>query len=143
MASSPPVNVQNLQINDQFGHAVGDQLLIEAAKRLKNCTREMDTVARFGGDEFVVMLCDLAHEYNMASTIAKVIIQKILEALSKPYRFTISDPQLEVGHHCTVSFGMLIFNAGTGTQEEILKWADIAMYEAKEAGGNQFRIYSP
>jgi diguanylate cyclase (GGDEF)-like protein/PAS domain S-box-containing protein len=125
-------------LNDQYGHEVGDMLLIEAAQRLKSCVREIDTVARFGGDEFVVMLSGLDTDKEIATSEAKVIAEKIGETLSKIYTFTINQNAIE--HRCTASIGVVIFNGEQMNKEEIMKLADSAMYKAKEAGRNQVQI---
>lgn len=131
-------------LNDTHGHEVGDMLLMEAANRLTRCIREMDTVARFGGDEFVVMLSELGADNAISSAQAAIIAEKIRAALSDPYNFTIShadQPDTHVEHLCTASIGVIMFNGSEGSQDDFMKWADAAMYEAKEAGRNQIRFY--
>ena len=132
------------QLNDTHGHTVGDLLLVEVAERLKHCVREMDTVARFGGDEFVLMISEL--EVNQAESRgqAKVIAEKVLMTLSEPYQLAISsvgkgEQMLE--HHCTASIGVGLFVNHEYSQSDVLKWADAAMYQAKAAGGNAFRFH--
>jgi diguanylate cyclase (GGDEF)-like protein/PAS domain S-box-containing protein len=132
-------------LNDTHGHEVGDMLLIEAANRLTHCIREMDTVARFGGDEFVVMLGELGEDKAVSITQAALVAEKIRATLSEPYQFTVShDGQADatVEHLCTGSIGVVVFNGSEGSQEDMMKWADVAMYEAKEAGRNQIRFYA-
>jgi diguanylate cyclase (GGDEF)-like protein/PAS domain S-box-containing protein len=131
-------------LNDTHGHVVGDLLLIEAADRLKNCVREMDTVARFGGDEFVVMLNELDVDKTAATSQARLVAKKIQAALSAPYLLQVGhdgEPGLTFEHRCTASIGVAMFMNHESDQEDILKWADAAMYEAKEAGRNQIRFY--
>jgi diguanylate cyclase (GGDEF)-like protein/PAS domain S-box-containing protein len=131
-------------LNDTHGHEVGDRLLIEAANRLTSCIREMDTVARFGGDEFVVMLGELDEDKAVSTTQAAVVAEKIRATLSEPYQFTVShDGQADatVEHRCTGSIGVVVFNGSEGNQDDLMKWADAAMYEAKNAGRNQIRFY--
>lgn len=132
-------------INDTHGHVVGDLLLIEAADRLKSCVREMDTVARFGGDEFVVMLSDLNADKAESTSQAEIVAEKIHIALSGSYLLTIKHEgktDTTVEHHCTASIGVTLFNNNQeASQDEILKWADAAMYQAKEAGRNLIRFY--
>ena len=128
-------------INDQYGHVAGDMLLIMVANRLKACMREMDTVARLGGDEFVVILADLAPNYLMARSQAANVAEKIRVALSEPYRFTMEASNLMVEHCCTVSIGLVIFNGSEGTKDDLMRWADKVMYEAKGAGRNNIRFY--
>jgi diguanylate cyclase (GGDEF)-like protein len=131
-------------LNDKHGHVAGDLLLIEVAKRLKSCIREMDTVARFGGDEFVVMLSELEADKIAATGHARNIAEKILSTLSEPYLLTVlhdDQPTEMVKHHCTASIGITVFINHEGSGEVILKQADNAMYQAKEAGRNSIRIY--
>lgn len=132
-------------LNDTHGHHVGDLLLIEAANRLVSCIREMDTVARFGGDEFVVLLGALDADESISTTQASIVAQKIRVALSQPYLFTIShegQADKTIEHHCTASIGVVVFNGNEGTQDDLMKCADAAMYEAKETGRNQVKFYS-
>ena len=131
-------------LNDTHGHEVGDMLLMEAANRLTSCIREMDTVARFGGDEFVVMLGELDESKAVSTTQAAVVAEKIRAALAEPYQFTVSHEgkaNTTVEHCCTGSIGVMVFNCSEGSQEDIMKWADVAMYEAKDGGRNQIRFY--
>lgn len=130
-------------LNDLHGHAVGDMLLVEVAHRLKNCVRELDTVARFGGDEFVIMLGGLSGD-KLASTLqAKIIAEKIKAAVSNVYLFNLTQDEhpVTVEHHCTASIGVIVFDGTEATQDEIMKWADTAMYQAKDAGRNQIVFY--
>jgi diguanylate cyclase (GGDEF)-like protein/PAS domain S-box-containing protein len=131
-------------LNDAHGHAVGDLLLVEVADRLKSCVREMDTVARFGGDEFVVMISELDVDKSESTLQAGLIAEKIRIALAQPYRLTIeragvADTTIE--HPCTTSIGVTLFIHHEASQEDILKWADKAMYQAKEDGCNLIRFY--
>ncbi|MFA6013941.1 MAG: ABC transporter substrate-binding protein [Gallionellaceae bacterium] len=131
-------------LNDTHGHVVGDLLLIEAASRLKKCIREIDVVSRFGGDEFVVMLNELDADMDAATSQARFVAEKILAALSAPYLLTVNkdgQPVSTVEHHCTASIGVAMFINHEGSQDDILKWADAAMYQAKEAGRNQIRFF--
>jgi diguanylate cyclase (GGDEF)-like protein/PAS domain S-box-containing protein len=131
-------------LNDTHGHVVGDLLLIEAARRIKNCVRESDTVARFGGDEFVVMLNELNADKTAATTQAQLIAKKILAHLSDPYLLTISTEgplASTVEHRCTASIGVAMFINQDANQDDVLKWADAAMYQAKESGRNLIRFY--
>jgi diguanylate cyclase (GGDEF)-like protein/PAS domain S-box-containing protein len=127
-------------LNDSHGHVVGDLLLVEVANRLRKCVREMDTVARFGGDEFVVMLCELGEDKLAASSLAQIVTEKILAKLAEPYVLAIShegSADTIVTHHCTASIGIVVFNGAEASQEAILKYADAAMYEAKSSGRNR------
>ena len=132
-------------LNDSHGHVVGDLLLIEAAARIKSCVREVDTVARFGGDEFVVMLGELETDKAASDLQAHNIAEKIRAALFKPYFLTIrSDRKTDVTleHHCSASIGGIVFINHEGTQDELLGMADTAMYQAKEGGRNKIQFYS-
>ncbi|MBY0454087.1 MAG: diguanylate cyclase [Burkholderiaceae bacterium] len=132
-------------LNDQHGHKVGDLLLIEVAQRLTHCVREMDTVARFGGDEFVVMLCALSSDPAQAQEQARNVGQKVLQALSAPYALTVcslTQTPSVVEHRCSASIGVLVFQGDTCSEEDLIKRADIAMYQAKESGRNALCIAS-
>ncbi|MBE0623265.1 MAG: GGDEF domain-containing protein [Burkholderiales bacterium] len=131
-------------LNDAHGHAAGDLLLIEAAARLKTCVRETDTVARFGGDEFVVMVGDLGTDEAGSSTQAGIVARKIHAALALPYALKLHQgeaAQSTVEHQCTVSIGMVLFKDHQISQDNILSRADAAMYQAKNAGGNSIRFF--
>jgi diguanylate cyclase (GGDEF)-like protein/PAS domain S-box-containing protein len=131
-------------LNDQHGHLAGDLLLVEAASRLLLCVRDMDTVARFGGDEFVVMLSELDGDARDSHRRARMVAEKIRSALAKPYVLTLrQDDQtaVTVEHHCTASIGVALFVNHETAQEDILKCADAAMYRAKDAGRNAIRFY--
>jgi diguanylate cyclase (GGDEF)-like protein len=119
------------QINDTLGHEAGDQLLREVASRLKECVRESDTVARMGGDEFVVLLPELG-DGKYAATVA----QKILSVIAKPFNL--------IGHEfrVTASIGISIYPQDGLDEQTLTKNADIAMYQAKEEGKNNFQFYS-
>jgi len=125
-------------LNDAYGHLVGDLLLIDVANRLKNCVREIDTVARFGGDEFVVLLNDLDINKNQAHLEAEIIANKVLTLLAKPY-FLSNKSELNnvVEHHSSASIGVSMFNNDLSSNDDVLGWADAAMYQAKDAGRNQ------
>ncbi len=132
-------------LNDTHGHDVGDLLLIEVADRLKHCVREVDTVARFGGDEFVVMLNELDCDKAESTLQTAKVAEKIRISLAEPYVLTIKTeglPDALVEHHCSASIGVVVFVNHEGGQDEILKWADTAMYQAKVAGRNLIRFYA-
>jgi diguanylate cyclase (GGDEF)-like protein len=123
-------------LNDTLGHDIGDLLLIQVAQRLEASVREGDTVARLGGDEFVVMLEDLSEQPFEAAAQAEYVGEKILSALNKPYL---------LGKHQyanTPSIGASLFN-DLLAPEELMKQADIAMYQAKQAGRNTLRFFDP
>jgi len=125
-------------LNDKYGHSSGDLLLIEVAQRLRAGMREMDSVARFGGDEFVVMLCELDEDKAGATEHAMLVASKILDALSESYEITVGGETII--HRCTASIGVCMFINHEASQEDLLKWADMAMYQAKDAGRNTIRI---
>jgi len=120
------------QVNDNFGHHVGDGLLAVVAERLAESARDMDTVARVGGDEFIFILNNIDHADN-----AILVAHKILEALSQP--IVIS------GNACSIgcSIGISIFPEDTDCQETLVKMADDAMYIAKKAGRNNYQFFNP
>jgi diguanylate cyclase (GGDEF)-like protein/PAS domain S-box-containing protein len=130
-------------LNDSYGHMAGDLLLIEAARRLKVCVREADTLARIGGDEFVVLLTQLNQDAELATEQAKKVAEKIRLALSAPYALRIGhDDASTITYSCTASLGVALFVGDEASQKDILKWADDAMYQAKKAGRNQVRFYT-
>jgi diguanylate cyclase (GGDEF)-like protein/PAS domain S-box-containing protein len=122
-------------INDTLGHDIGDALLQQAAQRLESCIREGDTVARLGGDEFVVMLLDLNEQPIEAAAQTESIGEKILAVLSQPYQFDLHI------HRCTSSIGVTLFKDHQQAAEELIKQADIAMYQAKKSGRNALRFF--
>lgn len=131
-------------LNDTHGHEAGDMLLVEVANRLKNCVRETDTVARWGGDEFVVILGKLSTDKAESMTQARIVAGKILAALSEPYRLDITQSEqaeAAIEHNCTASMGVVVFNNHGGSIDDLLRWADTAMYQAKEAGRDLIRFY--
>lgn len=124
-------------LNDTKGHAMGDLLLIEVAKRLKDSVRVSDTLARVGGDEFVVLLGELSENRESASEQAMRIAEKISHALNQPYQLN------ELLYSCSASIGVTMFRNEGITIEEVHKRADAAMYQAKNAGRNTVRFFDP
>ena len=124
-------------LNDSLGHDVGDMLLQQVAERLVSCVREGDTVARLGGDEYVVLLESLSEDAPEAATQVEGVGEKILAALNKAYQLGQHE------YHCTPSIGVALFSNHNQSQEELLKHADIAMYQAKKAGRNTIRFFDP
>ncbi|MBF0212055.1 MAG: diguanylate cyclase [Magnetococcales bacterium] len=120
-------------VNDQFGHDVGDLLLIEAAHRIRDCLRENDVVARLGGDEFTIILGDEA----VYPDSVRVVAQKIIDALVIPFHLN--------GHACFIgaSIGISLFPADGEQAETLLKKADMALYAVKKSGRNHFQMYHP
>ncbi|AVP59107.1 GGDEF domain-containing protein [Pulveribacter suum] len=124
-------------LNDTLGHDMGDALLAQVAQRLQAGVRESDTVARLGGDEFVVMLENLGADAQQAGTCVEQIAAKLMAALNEP--FVLAQQQ----HHSTPSVGATLFGQERCTVEELLKRADLAMYQAKAAGRNTLRFFDP
>jgi diguanylate cyclase (GGDEF)-like protein/PAS domain S-box-containing protein len=122
-------------LNDTLGHNMGDLLLQQVAKRLTECVRENDTVARLSGDEFVVILEDLSKHLLKAVTQADIIGEKILLALNQPYQLAAHS------YYNSCSIGATLFSDHEQPIEELLKQADIAMYQAKAAGRNTLRFF--
>lgn len=129
-------------LNDAHGHEVGDLLLVEVANRLRSCVREMDTVSRFGGDEFVVIVSELTADKAESTAQAKVVAEKIRSVLSEPYLLKVSRAgasDTRVEHRCTASIGVALFGDDKeACDDDLLKWADMAMYQAKTSGNNVF-----
>ena len=131
-------------LNDTHGHEAGDLLLLEATRRLKNCVREVDTVSRFGGDEFVVLLAELNTDNGESNIHAQLIAEKIRTSLAEPYILALhkeGQDQSLVEHRCSASIGVVMFPNREASQDDVLKWADAAMYQAKDAGRNTIRFY--
>jgi diguanylate cyclase (GGDEF)-like protein/PAS domain S-box-containing protein len=132
-------------LNDKHGHNTGDLLLAEAARRIAGCVRAADTVARFGGDEFVVML-ELNADNEVSITQATQVAEKIHAAMAEIYRLPVyqtDGSSTVIEHRCPSSIGIVMFNNHETPKEDILKQADTAMYLAKAAGGNTIRFYNP
>ena len=124
-------------LNDSLGHDMGDLLLKQVAQRLETCVREGDTVARFGGDEFVVMLEDLSEQSMESAAQTKAVGEKILSTLNLPYQLG------SYVSHSTPSIGATLFVDHNASVDELVKQADIAMYQAKKAGRNTLRFFDP
>jgi diguanylate cyclase (GGDEF)-like protein/PAS domain S-box-containing protein len=124
-------------LNDTLGHDKGDLLLQGVAERLLSSVRDDDTVARLGGDEFVVMLENLSLQEEEAGAQTKSIGEKILAALNQPYDLCGHD------YHSTPSIGVTLFMGHENSIEELLKRADLAMYQSKAAGRNTLRFFDP
>ncbi|MGB4582797.1 MAG: EAL domain-containing protein [Rhodoferax sp.] len=124
-------------LNDTLGHDKGDLLLQQVAQRLTTCVRAGDTVARLGGDEFVVMLEGLAEYPKDAASQAEAVGEKILAALNQPYLLA------GVENRSTPSIGITLFNGLQNSIEELLKWADLAMYQSKAVGRNTLHFFDP
>jgi len=121
------------EVNDQYGHKVGDKLLIEVANRLTQCVRAGDTLARLGGDEFVLLLADIEDESE-----CDMILTRVLQTLSNPYTLNgISESGI------TISIGITLFPSDNGDPDTLLRNADRAMYSAKHAGKNRYNWFNP
>lgn len=124
-------------LNDTLGHDYGDLLLIEVAIRLKACVREMDTVARLGADEFVVLIEDVSNNPDETSLKVGLIAEKIRESLARPYYFN--------GHQLlsSSSIGVTLYNGSEKSIEILVQHAEMAMYQAKSAGRDSIRFFDP
>jgi diguanylate cyclase (GGDEF)-like protein/PAS domain S-box-containing protein len=133
-------------LNDTHGHNMGDQLLIAVASRIQSSIRAEDLVARLGGDEFVVMIANMGSDKVTAGRFAEEIAEKIRLAICKPYKLSIkenSKTKNEIVFHCTPSVGISLFKSNLTSHDDILKQADVAMYQAKAAGRNTIRFFDP
>ncbi len=124
-------------LNDTLGHDMGDLLLQQVAGRLVHCIREGDTVARLGGDEFVVMLEGLSSELREAASQAEIVGRKIVASLNAAYDLAGKR------HQSTSSIGVTLFEDHRHTIDELMKRADLAMYNAKTSGRNTLRFFDP
>lgn len=125
-------------LNDTLGHEVGDLLLRQVALRLTHGVRLADTVARLGGDEFVVMVEDLGDSVEDSADQARVVGDKIIALLGQPYRLPAGNE-----YHSTPSIGIALFDDASDTVDDLLRHADLAMYQAKTAGRNTLRFFDP
>ncbi|GAB4118649.1 MAG: hypothetical protein Fur0026_08020 [Sideroxydans sp.] len=130
-------------LNDLHGHDIGDLLLVEVARRIALCIREDDSAARFGGDEFVVMLEGLSHGTEEAMVQAERVAEKLRAALAQPYELSADGTTPPVIHHCSSSIGVTLFRDHNESLDQLLRWTDMAMYRAKEAGRNTIRFFDP
>ena len=119
-------NVGFKQVNDHFGHGQGDEVLIEVAKRLRQCVRESDTVARLGGDEFVIIL-NRTSKLMVTDTAQRILDALVFNINKNSFTVTIS-----------ASIGIAIFPDDSEQPLHLLKYADEAMYKAKNRGKHQF-----
>lgn len=132
-------------LNDRYGHGAGDLLLKEVSRRIVSCVREVDTVSRFGGDEFVVMLAELDTDKNSSIAQAGIVAEKIRAILAKRYKLAIQhegEADTTVKYHCTASIGAVMFINHEYRPEDLLKRADMVMYQAKESGRNRVVFFN-
>jgi diguanylate cyclase (GGDEF)-like protein/PAS domain S-box-containing protein len=132
-------------LNDQYGHSAGDLLLKEVSHRIISCVREMDTVSRFGGDEFVVMLTELDADKKSSIAQTGIVAEKIRAILAKPYMLVLQheiETETAIEYHCTASIGVVMFINHEYRPDDLLKRADMVMYQAKESGRNQVRFFN-
>ena len=124
-------------LNDTLGHDYGDLLLIEVGVRIKSCVREMDTVARFGGDEFVVLIESISNDKGDATHKVSLVAEKIREALARIYELRGHE------HHSSPSIGISLYHGHDESIDVLIEHADMAMYQAKESGRNAVRFFDP
>ena len=124
-------------INDAKGHEMGDLLLVEVAGRLSGSVRDSDTVARVGGDEFILILTDLNGNADAAAAQAERVAEKILGELRQPYHLA------DYEYHCSASIGISLFLDHEIGVDELFRYADTAMYQAKSSGKNTFCFFDP
>ncbi len=122
-------------LNDTYGHDCGDLMLIEVAARIQSCLREIDTAARLGGDEFVILIEDVSNDQEEASHRVGLVAEKIREALVRPYLLNRHE------HHSSPSIGVCLYLGCRLPVNVLLKHADMAMYKAKNIGGNAVRFF--
>ncbi|MBE0472287.1 MAG: EAL domain-containing protein, partial [Methyloprofundus sp.] len=124
-------------LNDTLGHKLGDELLKQVAERLKACVREGDTVARPGGDEFIILLQDIGFKQDEGVQHARLVAEKILAHFNEPYQLT------ENQYVLTASIGIYLFFDHHENPDDIMKRSDLAMYQAKAQGRNTIRFFDP
>lgn len=124
-------------LNQTLGHEMGDQLLQKVGHRLKSCLREGDTLSRFGGDEFVMILENLSNRESESDDQMRAVCNRILNVLNHPYQ--LGDRK----YRCTPSIGATLFNGNKQEIDDLMKQTDIAMHQAKEGGRNTVCIYDP
>jgi len=133
------------ELNDTHGHALGDQLLVDVAYRLKDCVSDTDTVVRLGGDEFVLLIENLNSDASKSKEEADTISQRVLDKITMPYRLQHNDDSSgtskRVVYYLTVSIGIEMFKGEQLKREELLRHADAAMYQAKQLGRNRAQFY--
>lgn len=124
-------------LNDTLGHEYGDLLLLEVGMRIKACVREMDTVARYGGDEFVVLIDALSNDRDEVTRKVSLVAEKIRAALELPYKLKGHQ------HHSSPSIGISLYHGHEESPEILIEHADMAMYQVKKSGRNGVRFFDP
>lgn len=124
-------------LNDTRGHHIGDQLLVQVAERISSVIRSTDLAARLGGDEFVVVFDNLGEEAETAALEAKKRAEELHDLINLPY------PLMQSVYHCTISIGVNLFKGQTRSIDDLLRHADVAMYQAKDSGRNAIRFFDP
>jgi len=119
------------KINDSLGHHIGDEVLIEAAKRLQNCIREEDTIARLGGDEFTIILKDITSIQDISK-----VAQSIVDSMRKPIKIKTH------ALYISSSIGISLYPKDAHNSNELIKYADTAMYKAKDEGRDNYQFYA-
>jgi diguanylate cyclase (GGDEF)-like protein/PAS domain S-box-containing protein len=133
-------------INDTLGHTFGDQLLMEVSARLLGCVRSIDTVARLGGDEFVIILEHLDVDKFKAAVQVQAVTEKIRGVIAEHYLLDVESdylPASKIEYHSSCSIGFVIFLGSSVEPDELLKYADLAMYHAKKMGRNHVSVFEP
>ncbi len=132
------IDLDNFKVlNDTKGHDAGDLLLKQVAERLRHCVRSGDTAARVGGDEFVVVLCNLGVDQKAAVNATQSVAEKILQSLNQNYQIG------NLAHHSTVSIGVTLLREEDASIDDLMKQADLAMYRAKDSGRSTVCFYDP
>ncbi|WP_069790611.1 EAL domain-containing protein [Cyanobacterium sp. IPPAS B-1200] len=119
-------------INDTLGHQIGDQFLQNVAERLQKCLRNVDTIARWGGDEFTILITNIETNAEVAR-----VAQRVLDSLKTPFQI------LEFQLYASLSIGISVYPQDGDNPDTLLKNADIALYRTKELGGNGYQYYQP
>ncbi len=132
------IDLDNFKVlNDTRGHDAGDQLLVEVGQRLLTCVREEDTVARVGGDEFMILINNLGTQSRQVLQSTRSVAEKVITVLGQPYVINGHT------HYVTPSVGITLFAGDKLSVRELMKQADIAMYQAKSDGRNTLRYFDP
>lgn len=124
------------QINDSYGHAVGDKVIVEVARRLQEVSREQDVTARISGDEFALILADLGKDQDIATHNAALLAEKLVTQYTEPFR----GEGLEIP--ISYSIGINLFPNGQSGPDQVVEQADLAMYHSKKSGKNRFTFYN-